>query len=214
MPKSAYATLLVFVFAISGLAYVLASGPERLPEFDYARYLPASELDAPVKIAVIEDLRCPGCRIAHMEVLPKALEFSASEPAPALVHIAYPVARTDSLALNVLARSYARHHRRDVGEVNDLLFAADSPRLSLEQAEQLLEQRYGAIDPQQRGSIEQAVEKQLREDIRYLRSLGISTVPTVIVNGTVLHGPKAEVLAEHIRAAQLPRRLALVSPEP
>jgi|GEM_PF-6025510 len=206
MRKSLFATIALFFFALIGLAYVLASGPERLPEFDYSRYLPESQYLAPVRIAVIEDLRCPGCRKSHMEVLPKVLDL-VERTDFAVVHIPYPVARVDSLALNVMAQTYAIYHGRLPSEVNALLFEADAPRLSMAQAENLLLSRYGAIDSTLRADLELAAERTLRENVRYLRSLGIGTVPTVIVNGVVLHAPRAEVLAEQIRAA-FPQPLA------
>jgi protein-disulfide isomerase len=212
MPRSALLSALVFVLAFSGLAYVLASGPEQMPEFSYARYFGESAQAAPVRIAVIEDLRCPGCRKSHVEVLPRALSELADEVQPELVHITYPVARSDSLELAVLAQTYARYHERPGAEVSALLFEADAPRLSLKQAEDLLLKRYGAVDPDERKAIEDAAEKQLREDASYLRSLGIASVPTVIVNGVVLHAPRAEVLIEHIRSAQPGTQVAIDAP--
>lgn len=212
MPKSALLSALVFALAFSGLAYVLASGPEQMPEFSYSRYFAESAQAAPVRIAVIEDLRCPGCRKSHVEVLPRALSELADEVQPELVHITYPVARSDSLALAVLAQTYARFHERPAAEISALLFEADAPRLSLEQAEEVLLKRYGTVDPARRPAIEQAAEKQLREDAGYLRSLGIASVPTVIVNGAVLHAPRAEVLIEHIRSAQSNSLAAIDAP--
>jgi len=202
MPKSVLLSLCIFALALAGLVYVLVSGPTQLPEFSYSRYFSDSAQPAAVRIAVIEDLRCPGCRKSHVEVLPRALSEFAGELQPEVVHITYPVARSDSLAMAVLAQTYARFHARSGAEVSGLLFEADSPRLSLDQAEALLLKHYGPVDPEQRSGIEQAAEKQLKDDASYLRSLGIGSVPTLIVNGTVLHAPRAEILIEHIRTAQ------------
>lgn len=201
MRKSLLSTIVVCVLALLGFAYVVLSGSSQIGDFNYARFSAEGSGDAPVRIAVIEDLRCPSCRRHHLEVLPKVLDKYTPAQRPTVYYAPYPVTRSDSMALSVKAQSYATFHHRPLHEVNQALYEADSTRLSLDEAESLLARRFGAIDAAGRAALDAESERTLRENARYLSSLGIASTPTLIVNGVVLQGPKSEVLQQHIDKA-------------
>lgn len=201
MRKSVVSTLIICLLALAGFGYVALSGSSQVGDFNYARFSADRSDAAGVRLAVIEDLRCPSCRRHHLEVLPKVLQRYAPAQRPVVYYVPYPVTRSDSMALGIKAQSYAAHHRVPLHEVNQALYEADSTRLSLDEAEALLARRFGAIAPDARAALDAESERKLREDARYLSSLGIASTPTVIVDGAVLQGPKAEVLQEYIDKA-------------
>lgn len=201
MLKPLISTLAVALLALLGFAYVALSGSPEIGDFDYARFTAEGSDTAPVRIAVIEDLRCPSCRRNHLDVLSKILPKYTPAGQAVVYYVPYPVTRSDSMALSAKALSYASFHKRPFSEISLALYQADSTRLSLDEAEALLAREFGPIPADARAALDEASQQQLREQNRYLSSIGIVSTPTVIVNGAVLQGPKAEVLDEHIEKA-------------
>jgi protein-disulfide isomerase len=201
LPKSLISTAAVVLLALLGFAYVALSGSPRIGDFNYARFTAEGSSTAPVHIAVIEDLRCPSCRRNHLDVLQKVLPRYTPTQQAVVYYVPYPVTRSDSMALSVKALSYADFHKRPFSEISLALYKADSTRLSLDEAEALLAREFGPIAADARAALDAQSQERLREQNRYLSSIGIVSTPTVIVNGAVLQGPKAEVLAEYIEKA-------------
>lgn len=201
MRNTVVSTLLVLGLAAAGFAYVALSGAATVEGFDYARFEPVGDAAAPVKVAVIEDLRCPSCRKTNLEILPQALGEYVARRQVVVYHVPFTFTRSDSLALGVLARSHSVHHGVPLHEVNAALYRADSPRLSLEAAEALLVERFGEVAADAREELERVAAQRLRDDGKYLARLGISQTPTVIVDDVVLHAPAAALLRQHIELA-------------
>jgi protein-disulfide isomerase len=186
------------VFSLLSITHVITADNAQIDDFDYQRFPMQGAADAPVKIAIVEDFRCGGCRKVHKKLLPILIKQYVDSGQVALHYVNYPVLKPASLKLAAMVSVYAQHYDLDYWQVADTVFAQEGVKTPVKKIAAALEETYGVIEQSQRDVLDRQARTYFEQSKTYILDLGITQIPTMIVNGVVLKAPGKALLFDRI----------------
>ncbi|MEH6416112.1 thioredoxin domain-containing protein [Pseudomonas sp. CGJS7] len=181
--------LLVAVLAVSlGFVLMAAGRSEPLPTMQVDDLPMLGAAKAPHEIVLVTDYGCPACKRFHAEILPELLKRYVDKGDARLRVLAFPI-RDGSTELAHAVTCLQQRPGTDVRALYDRIYGQDLVGLATpELARKLAPDGAAAAELSacmQRPDIAQQVERQRYRAIVH----GISSVPTVVIDRSLLSDP-------------------------
>lgn len=191
---SKYTVMVVIIF-VAAIYYIAMPSKTMLNDFDYALFIERTNQGDGLKVAVISDFRCVGCKVAHQKILP-LIEQEYSKQHIDWYYAPFPVLGTDSQIIAEQAILASRISQTPYWQVAEYVYSIITPDMTSSAIAAKLEQQYEFEFSHIAANDKQAVEDLLQITSAHINGLDIRTVPSFVVNHRLVQVNNKDALSQ------------------
>lgn len=201
------ATIIVAVLVIAGFLIVprLSStgGSGAAAELDLSKQPSLGSDDAPVKIVLFEDFRCPHCRDFTADVYPRLKHEYVDTGKAEIFYVNFPVLGPQSEEVALVGECVYQQSNSAFWELKEALFRSQA---ELENSRRVLELAKTYAPGIDADKLQACFEKgdlrsNVRQDDEIAKSLGLRGTPSVLVNGRQVANPSLAGVQQAVESA-------------
>lgn len=189
-------TGLFLLLALAGLGYLW--WPQQPPTLaiDYQRFAAVGRPDAPVRILLVTDYRCPACRQFHQQVTQALLADEVAKGQVLLHYASYPVVQNDSLAVAAALQDLKQQLALTDAKVADWFYQLPASQQQQPALAQAMLRDFPTYRFSQQAQLLQ--QQQLQQQISYLKQFNINTLPGVVINQRLYAAPGLSRIRQYL----------------